>query len=82
MGRVSNLLSQRGAVGPGAGDVAGLDWDFAGDGLFAQRAFQGADQVEYGDGVAVADVVDADRGGGDAGLAAVPVGGALGRDGR
>ena len=46
---------------------------------FLPKAFSRAGyQVEDGDGVAVADVVDAGGGGGDGGLAAVPVGGALG----
>ena len=79
---VAQLFSQRSAVGPGAGDVAGLDGDFAGDGFVAQGFLHCGYQVEYGDGSPLADVVDAGGGGGDGGLAAVPVGGALGGDGR
>ena len=55
-----------------------MDGDFAGDGFLAQGFLQCGYQVEDGDGVAVADVVDTGGGGGDGGLAAVPVGGALG----
>ena len=79
MGRVSEFFSYRGGVCPGAGDVAGLDGDFADHSFLAQRTLECAYQVEYGDGVAVAYVVDAGGGGGYGGLAAVPVGGALGR---
>ena len=82
MSGVAKRFAKGGAVGPSAGDVAGLDGDLADLRFFLQSVFEGANEVEDGDWVAVADVVDSGGGGGDAGLAAVPVGERPGVDGR
>ena len=60
---VAQVFTECGSVGPSAGDIAGLDGNFADLRFFLQRMLEGAYQVEDGDRVAVADVVDAGGGG-------------------